>query len=256
MAQINFNVLRNAADEPIRQEIRNINKTISWDQLDFLSEPHVACCLLVDTSGSMSAQGKIDELNQALHNFKESVCQDPLSARRVDVCVISFSTTVEVVTPFCPIMQFVPPTLTAGGSTSMGAGIRYALEAVHEQVRRYHDTGVECYKPFILMITDGMPTDDMTDIELLIAQRESEGRYGHLRFHAFGVQGADMTLLARLTKRVLAINNNAFDEIFNWASKTMQIISHSRTSDVVTGSNLTGNMYAYDPATKKVPWSD
>ncbi len=255
MAQINFNVLKNAADEPVRQQIRNRNNQVDY-RLDFLSEPHVACCLLVDTSASMSTQGKIDELNQALRNFKETVCRDTLSARRVDVCVISFSTTVEVVTPFCPIMQFVPPTLTASGSTSMGAGIRYALEAVHEQVRRYHDTGVECYKPFILMITDGMPTDDMTDIELLIAQRESEGRYGHLRFHAFGVQGADMTLLARLTKRVLAINNNAFDEIFNWASKTMQIISHSRTSDVVTGSNLTENMYAYDPATKKVPWSD
>lgn len=255
MAQINFNVLKNAADEPVRQQIRNRNDQVDYG-LDFLSEPHVACCLLVDTSASMSTQGKIDELNRALRNFKETVCRDTLSARRVDVCVISFSTTVEVVTPFCPIMQFVPPTLTASGSTSMGAGIRYALEAVHEQVRRYHDTGVECYKPFILMITDGMPTDDMTDIELLIAQRESEGRYGHLRFHAFGVQGADMTLLARLTKRVLAINNNAFDEIFNWASKTMQIISHSRTSDVVTGSNLTENMYAYDPATKKVPWSD
>ncbi|MCR5013076.1 MAG: hypothetical protein K6A72_12080 [Lachnospiraceae bacterium] len=225
--------------------------------MDFLSEPHVACCLLVDTSGSMNTQGKIDELNNALRNFKATVLEDPLSARRVDVCVISFATDVTVVNGgFCPIREFEPPTLMARGSTSMGAGIRYALEAVHEQVRNYHDQGVECFKPFILMITDGYPTDDVDDMEKLIAQRESEGRYGHLRFHAFGVKGADMDFLSRLTKRVLAVNNNAFDEIFRWTSETMKIISHSRTSDVVTGSDLTENLHVYDRETKKVPWED
>ena len=256
MAQIDFNVLKSADDAQIRSKIRTLNDDGGGTRLDFLSEPHVACCLLVDTSGSMSALGKIDELNAALRNFKKIVCEDPLSSRRVDVCVISFDSSVKVVTPFCPIREFVPPTLSAYGNTSMGAGIRYALEAVHEQVRKYHDTGVECFKPFVLMITDGYPTDDVEDIEKLIYQRETEGRYGHLRFHAFGVKGADMDLLCRLSKRVMAVNNNAFDEIFRWTSETMKIISHSRTSDVVIGSDPTPNMFEYDPRKKVLPWND
>ncbi len=256
MAQIDFNVLKNNNDTTVQSKIQDINSRNGGSRLDFLSEPHVACCLLVDTSGSMGSNGKIDQLNEALRNFKETVCEDPLSARRVDVCVISFATKAELVSPFCPIASFQPPTLRASGATSMGEGIRYSLEAVHEQVRRYHQTGVECYKPFVLMITDGFPTDDMTDIDKLIAQRESEGRYGHLRFHAFGVKGADMDLLSRLSKRVLAVDQNAFDQVFDWTSRTMQIISHSRTSDTVVGSDLPEKLHPYDPVKRKVPWED
>lgn len=61
-----------------------------------------------------------------------------------------------------------------------GDGIRFALEAVHKQVSRYHAAGIDCYKPFVLMITDGAPTEDMAGIAELIAAREGEGRYGHL----------------------------------------------------------------------------
>ncbi len=256
MAQIDFNILKNPeeADDEIRKVVRDVNDYRGGTHMDYLSEPHVACCLLVDTSQSMQSDGKIDQLNEALRTFKETVCQDPLSRMRVDVCVISFDSDVNIVTPFCPIMQFVPPTLIASGVTSMGQGIRFALETVHEQVRKYHDAGVECFKPFILMITDGMPTDDITGIENLIATREGQGRYGHLRFHAFGVKGSNMALLSRLTKRVLVIDNNAFNEIFNWASRTMQIISHSKTSDNITGAGLTSNMYVYTG--KSVPWDD
>ncbi len=256
MAQIDFSVLTNPekADDKAREAVKNVNSHSGGTHMDYLSEPHVPCCLLVDTSGSMASNGKIEQLNQALRSFRDTVCADSLSRMRVDICVISFSTDVSIVTPFCPIMQFEPPTLKAEGLTCMGKGIRYALEAVHEQVRKYHEAGVECFKPFVLMITDGYPTDDIEGIDSLIAAREGQGRYGHLRFHAFGVKGADMNLLSRLSKRVLAIDKNAFDEIFNWASQTMQIISHSRTSDNVTGADLTSNMHVYTG--RPVPWSD
>ena len=256
MAQIDFNVLKNPdrIDDQVRDRVKKTIAENGGTRMDYLSEPHVACCLLVDTSGSMNSNGKINQLNAALRDFRETVCADPLSRMRVDICVIAFASDATIVTPFCPITQFVPPTLTAHGETCMAKGIRFALEAVHEQVSKYHAAGVECFKPFVLMITDGYPTDETAGIENLIAARESQGRYGHLRFHAFGVKGANMDLLARLTKRVLAIDKNAFNEIFNWASRTMQIISHSRTSDTITGADLTSNMYVYTG--KTVPWSD
>ena len=256
MAQIDFNVLKNPgrADDQIRASVRDINARHGETRMDYLSEPHVACCLLVDTSGSMNTNGKIEQLNEALRTFRDTVCSDPLSRMRVDICVISFSNDVSIVTPFCPITRFEPPRLTAQGMTSMGKGIRFALEAVHEQVNKYHEAGVECFKPFVLMITDGYPTDDIDGIENLIAAREWQGRYGHLRFHAFGVKGADMDLLSRLSKRVLAIDKNALNEVFHWASRTMQIISHSKPSDNITGADLTSNMFVYTG--KAVPWSD
>ena len=254
MAQIDFSVLTSEEDQETQAAVQEVIRQSGGTNMDFLSEPHVACCLLVDTSGSMQGE-KIAELNKALSNFRTVVCEDPLSAKRVDVCVISFDTEVKIVTPFCPITQFQPPRLFAEGGTSMAEGIRYALEAVHEQVRKYHAAGVECFKPFVLMITDGMPTDDIRGIETLIANRENQGKFGHLRFHAFGVQGANMDTLAMLTHRVMAINNNAFDEIFDWASKSMQVISHSKPSNQALGADPTQNMIPYTPGSK-LPWDD
>ncbi len=245
---INWDVIKQNSDEIIEGEIRELNEENGGTNVTYASEPHVACCLLVDTSGSMSGD-KIRELNDALHTFKSSVMEDPLSRKRVDVCVISFSTKVEVVTPFCPISEFHPPVLTAGGGTSMSGGIRYALEAVHTQVKKYHEIGIECYKPFVLMVTDGYPTDINTQSEIdglaqLISDRENKGSYGRLRFYAFGVKGADLDFMCQLTNRVVAVRDNSFDNIFNWASKSMQIISHSRTDENVIGANLNNNAMA------------
>ena len=198
---------------------------------EFLTEPHLACCLLVDVSGSMNRDGKIDQLNQALAQFREQVCEDSLSAKRVEVCVISFGSTVKVETPFINVSRFQAPSLHAGGMTAMGAGIRRALEEVHARCHLYHQMGIECFKPFVMMITDGVPTDDMHGIRELIDEKEKQGSYGHLRFHAFGVEGADTDMLYTLTERVMAVKNNNFGSAFNWASKTMQTISHSHVDD-------------------------
>lgn len=257
MAQLDFNAIINNGDHEIRNEIVSVNHQAGGTAVDYAGDPHVACCILVDTSTSMSHNGKIQELNNALAAFKDKVCEDPLSAKRVDVCVISFDSEVKVVTPFCPIMKFGAPVLQAGGWTCMGAGIRYALEAVREQMSVYHRIGVECYKPFVLMITDGQPTDDMTGIAELIASRESEGNYGRLRFHAFGVHGADFEQLSGISKRVAAVNHNAFGEIFNWASRSMQVISHSRPQDAPPIPNLPVNIVGIDPdGPHKAPWDD
>lgn len=198
---------------------------------EFVSEPHLACCLLVDVSSSMGNNGKIDQLNSALAQFKDQVCTDNLSKKRVEVCVISFGTTVKIESSFVNVQDFVAPKLTAYGMTAMGEGIRYALEVVHKRCHEYHQLGIECYKPFVMMITDGIPTDDVSGVKALIDARENEGSFGHLRFHAFGVEGADTDLLYSLTNRVMAVKNNNFASAFNWASKTMKTISHSHLSD-------------------------
>ena len=235
---------------PVTPPIRKVSGQVDWNNItkngdiglsltpqnmqadpEFVTEPHLACCLLVDVSGSMSAKGKIDQLNQALAMFRDQVCSDSLSAKRVEVCVISFGTNVKVEVPFVPVSRFEAPVLRAGGLTAMGEGISYALEEVHQRCHMYHQMGIECFKPFIMMITDGVPTDDVSGVKALIDARENQGSYGHLRFHAFAVEGADTNMLYSLTERVMAVMNNNFASAFNWASKTMQTISHSHVDD-------------------------
>ena len=89
MSQIDWDRIVADADNEARKKVQKESEN-GQNSLDFISEPHVACCLLVDTSGSMQGS-KIDELNRALQHFKKDVCADPLSAKRVDVCVVEFN---------------------------------------------------------------------------------------------------------------------------------------------------------------------
>ena len=63
---------------------------------------------------------------------------------------------------FINISRFEAPVLRASGMTPMGEGIRYALEEVRQRCHLYHQMGIECFKPFVMMITDGIPTDDVS----------------------------------------------------------------------------------------------
>jgi len=127
-------------------------------RVDFKSQPHVATILLLDTSGSMHGD-KIDALNEGLRNFKTSVESDELAKMRVDLAVVTFNDRVDVIHNFSSIENFEPSTLSANGSTSMGDAILKAAEMIEERKKQYKDNGVDYYRPWIFMITDGEPTD-------------------------------------------------------------------------------------------------
>lgn len=68
MSQIDWDRIVADADNEARKKVQKESEN-GQNSLDFISEPHVAYCLLVDTSGSMQGS-KIDELNRALQHFK------------------------------------------------------------------------------------------------------------------------------------------------------------------------------------------
>ena len=94
--------------------------------INSFGEQHLACVLLLDTSGSMSGDS-IKNLNSAIARFKENVNRDPIARNRVDVAIVSFSTGVEVVSDFMPITDMPTPELDARGRTDMAAGIQTAI---------------------------------------------------------------------------------------------------------------------------------
>lgn len=90
-----------------------------------------ACVLLLDTSSSMSGP-PIDELNKGLHEFKAAWMDEPLAQARLETCIISFNSAVDVVTGFTDVDNFVPPTLHATGMTHMGSALLRGLEKLEE----------------------------------------------------------------------------------------------------------------------------
>lgn len=200
-------------------------------------EPHMACVLLLDTSYSMLGS-PIDSLNKAIRDFKEQTSMDELAKKRVDIAIIEFNDTARVVQEFTPLCQMQPITLSASGCTAMGAGINLAIDKVKERNHFYNDMGTPCFKPWIFMITDGLPTDDISAARQRILDEESKGAHGKLKFWAVGVPGYDKETITSLTKRCIALDEANFNGIFNWLSDSMVTISVSRVGEDPALSNL------------------
>jgi uncharacterized protein YegL len=177
----------------------------------------------------------IAALNEGLRTFKETLTQDSLAARRVEVAVVTFDSEVNVAQDFITADQFEPPALTAQGLTHMGAAIHKALEMVQARKTQYRANGVAYYRPWVFMITDGAPQGETDFVVEQAAQRiQAEEASKHVAFFAVGVEGADMTRLTRLVVRtpVKLIGLN-FAEMFVWLSASMQAISQSNPDDQV-----------------------
>jgi uncharacterized protein YegL len=177
----------------------------------------------------------IAALNEGLRTFKETLTQDSLAARRVEVAVVTFDSEVKVVQDFITADQFEPPALTAQGLTHMGAAIHKALEMVQARKTQYRANGVAYYRPWVFMITDGAPQGESDFVIEQARQRiQAEEASKHVAFFAVGVEGADMTRLTQLVVRtpVKLIGLN-FAEMFVWLSASMQAISQSNPDDQV-----------------------
>src|SRR5262249_22650837 len=159
-------------------------------------EPRCPCILLLDTSYSMSG-AKIAELNNGLQAFAEELRSDAMAAKRVEVAIITFGP-VQTAQHFVTADAFQAPSLVAGNDTPMGAAIQNAVVLVAERKAVYRSNGIGYYRPWLFLITDGAPTDDVTAAAAAIREGEASKS---LMFYAVGVDGADMNRLSQIAVR-------------------------------------------------------
>lgn len=111
--------------------------------------------LLADVSGSMSVDGKIQALNHAVREMVEAFQDESDLRAEIHLSVVTFGGQSKVHLPLSPARNTSWTDLAAGGGTPMGAAFDLARQMVE-------DKGIvpgRAYRPTIVLVSDGQPTD-------------------------------------------------------------------------------------------------
>ena len=229
-----------------------MSETENWlDQAEFADNPEPRCpaVLLLDASASMRGD-PIRRLNAATKELAGDLREDRLASLRVEVAVVAFGGEVRALDvrgggarsipfdandAFVTADQFVPPEVEAGGDTPMGDAVRRALQLLRDRKAIYKQAGLDYFRPWLFVISDGQPTDKGWEGVAEEARAEEERR-GVTVFPIGVGEEANMEALARFAKLPplkLREGSNGFQELFRWVSKSLTAVAQSRPGDQV-----------------------
>jgi uncharacterized protein YegL len=128
------------------------------DELIKNPAPRCACVLVLDTSESMEGEA-IERLNAGVKQFFDELGADEIARHSVEVAIVTFGGAAKTILDFKSYGQTVVPRFSAAGTTPMGDAVDLALKTLSARLMQYEAAGVSRYRPLIILMTDGQPTD-------------------------------------------------------------------------------------------------
>lgn len=227
-------------DTPLPSGLANTPDEPDWGEDLFAAsgefadnpDPRCPCVLLLDNSSSM-AGAPLASLNEGLRTFREELVKDPLARQRVEVAVVTFGSPVHIVQPFVTAECFLPPVLCPRGQTPLGTGVLEALDLLDARKAKYRACGVSYSRPWLLLVSDGMPQGESWEVTRHALQRLRAAEAARkVSVFAIGIAGANLKFLTRLCQRPpLALPNLRFAELFTWLSASAGRAAHSPEDD-------------------------
>ena len=215
--------------------------SVTPDTRQFTDNQEERCPILLclDRSASMEGQA-IRELEESIAQFRDDLMEDPAVAAKVDVAVITFNNAVTF-DDFKNSTEFTPPLLKAEGGTNLRFAVDFALDMCEKRKDEYRSNGIAYHRPWILLITDGYPSNN-TEEDIRQLHERATSSDANRRAVIFTIAcGADSESLAKwLTSNVVPPGRPAkrtgeanFKDLFKWLSNSQIALSKSSPGDRV-----------------------
>jgi uncharacterized protein YegL len=207
--------------------------TIGDEELADNPTARVPICLLLDVSLSMQGD-PIYQLNEGVKMFINEIINDDMTRFSADITILTFGGHVSQVFEFGNIEEQEIPIFTAVSTTPMAEAVIQAVELLEDRKKTYRDNGVDYFQPWIVLMTDGGPTDEQYLIDEATKKTSDMIKNKKLVMFSIGIgNDADFDFLQEFGSSPAQLKGLKFKEFFQWLSQSVSTISDSMPGDKI-----------------------
>ncbi|MDC0361757.1 VWA domain-containing protein [Halioglobus sp.] len=144
--------------EKKKQNAKQKGKSMALKQFAVQKARPLPVIILADTSGSMSVDGKIEALNEAIRDMIATFAKEGRQQAEIQLVLVTFGgSEAEIHLPLIPAHEINDlKEMTAAGPTPMGG----AFDLVTRLLEDKDKIPSRAYRPALVLLSDGHPTDD------------------------------------------------------------------------------------------------
>lgn len=120
----------------------------------------------------------MDKIHEGLKNFYDAILDDDMACDSCESAIVTFNDRTKLYEGFSSVEEKSVPNFSSliGGNTNVTPAIRMALDLLAKQKEFYKNNKISYFQPWLVLFTDGLPTDDVSAIkrELMQLQEDPE----------------------------------------------------------------------------------
>lgn len=161
----------------------------------------------------------IEAVRNGVQVLVSTLRQDPYALETAYLSIITFDSSAKQVTPLTELSSFQEPSIDANGCTALGEALSLLANCVDREVTKTTADVKGDWKPLVFIMTDGVPTDDLTKGLNEFKKR----KFGTVVACAAGA-GADTNTLRQITENVVSLDtadSGTIKAFFKWVSASI-----------------------------------
>lgn len=192
---------------------------------------------LLDVSGSMMGQ-PIEAVRQGVKAVISDLKTEPQAMETAYISIITFGSEARQIIPLTEILSFQEPNIEASGTTALGSALSILDNCLENEVKKSTSTQKGDYKPLVVLMTDGEPTDNWEGPANTI--KTKSGKYANIIAVGCGPQVNYETLkkISEITLKMESTQPNDFKQFFKWISTSIKSTSKSLSKDATAPIDL------------------